>query len=63
MKVTPTTFNATMIAAVVILVALVAAEVALNIAGKTDVTITNIVGYAIPALIGFIIGAPLTKGA
>jgi hypothetical protein len=51
-----------MVIGVVILVALLAAEVILQLAGKPDTTISTVVTYAIPLIIGFLIGVPVNPG-
>ena len=47
---------------VVVLIALLAAEVVLQLAGKADLTISNMVSYAIPLIIGFLVGVPVNPG-
>ena len=54
-------FTVTIIAAVIILLILSATEVSLHLTGHQDAAITTVTAYGIPAIIGFVIGVPLTK--
>lgn len=44
---------------VIILIALLAAEVVLQVTSHPDATITHLVALAVPLVIGFLIGVPV----
>ena len=62
MKVTSTPFSWTMLMGVLVLIALLASEVILQLAGKPDTTIAHLVTLAVPLVIGFLIGVPVNPG-
>jgi len=61
-KVTSTPFSWTMLMGVLVLIALLASEVILQLAGKPDTTIAHLVTLAVPLVIGFLIGVPVNPG-
>jgi hypothetical protein len=62
MKTIETPFSWTMVMGVLLVIVLTAGVVILDLAGKSDVTLTNLLTYAIPLVIGFLIGVPVNPG-